>query len=231
MGNRPGTVHKSQFEPASARERNLTLGGAKAWDRGITVPPRMASPLNVADNIRDLTSRLEKAESEARGALSLDRHNRWTEAAAYLRTELKAAEAHRDAQEQFVEASGATYAVPKPVGGAWGVALGMQLPADAEWRNNTPMADGLLYYFPNALAEVSRVSKVGNDQHNAGEPMHWARGKSTDHANKILKHLIDAGKFDTDGTRHTAKLAWRALALLQEEMERDTGAPPPRNAR
>lgn len=93
------------------------------------------------------------------------------------------------------------------------------------------MADGLLYYFPNALAEVSRVSKIGNDQHNPGEPMHHARGKSTDHANKIIRHLLEAGTMDTDGTRHSAKVAWRALALLQEELEREEGAPLARNAK
>lgn len=105
------------------------------------------------------------------------------------------------------------------------------LPSSAEDRNNYPMADGLLYYFPNALAEVARVSKIGNDQHNPGEPMHWARGKSTDHANKIIRHLLDAGTEDTDGTLHTAKIAWRALAMLQEELETKYGYPLPRNAR
>jgi len=104
------------------------------------------------------------------------------------------------------------------------------LPSDAERRNEYPMADGLLYYFPAALAAVARVSKIGNDQHNPGQPMHWARGKSTDHANKIIRHLADAGTLDSDGTRHTAKVAWRALALLQEELEREEGAPLPRNA-
>lgn len=97
---------------------------------------------------------------------------------------------------------------PKPV-----------LPTDAEERNQLPMCDGLLDYFPLALAEVSRVSKVGNDQHNPGQPMHWARNKSTDHANKVIKHLIDRGLVDTDGTRHSAKAAWRMLAILQEELE------------
>lgn len=99
------------------------------------------------------------------------------------------------------------------------------LPTDAESRNQLPMADGLLDYFPLALAEISRVSKAGNDQHNPGEPLHWARGKSTDHANKIIKHLIDRGLLDTDGTRHSAKAAWRALALLQEELEAAGGNP------
>jgi hypothetical protein len=104
------------------------------------------------------------------------------------------------------------------------------LPEDAEDRNQYPMAEGLLYYFPNALAEISKISKFGNDQHNPGEPLHWARGKSTDHANKIVRHLIDAGKTDKYGNRHSAFVAWRALALLQEELERDLDLPLPRNA-
>lgn len=93
------------------------------------------------------------------------------------------------------------------------------------------MAEGVLWYFPAALAEIARVSKAGNDQHNPGQPMHHARGKSTDHADCILRHLADAGLKDSDGLRHTAKVAWRALALLQEELERDEGAPMPRNAK
>lgn len=105
------------------------------------------------------------------------------------------------------------------------------LPTDAQARNDYPMADGLLYYFPAALAAVARVSKIGNDQHNPGQPMHWARGKSTDHANKIIRHQMEAGTMDTDGTRHSAKVAWRALAQLQEELEREEGAPLPRNAK
>lgn len=104
------------------------------------------------------------------------------------------------------------------------------LPTDAAARKAAPMAEGLLWYFPNALAAVAQVSKAGNDQHNPGEPMHHARGKSSDHADCILRHLVDAGKIDSDGQRHTAKVAWRALALLQEELEREEGVPLPRNA-
>mgnify|MGYP000364323046 CR=1 FL=1 len=81
------------------------------------------------------------------------------------------------------------------------------------------MARGLLDYFPDALAEVSHVSFVGNEQHNPGQELHWAKGKSTDHADCILRHLVDRGTFDTDGLRHSAKVAWRALALLQTEIE------------
>ncbi len=104
------------------------------------------------------------------------------------------------------------------------------LPTDAQARKAAPLAEGLLWYFPNALAAVAAVSKAGNDQHNPGQPMHHARGKSMDHADCILRHLVDAGTVDTDGQRHSAKVAWRALALLQEELEREEGYPLPRNA-
>lgn len=105
------------------------------------------------------------------------------------------------------------------------------LPDDSAERKEYPMAEGLLWYFPNALAAVAHVSKVGNDQHNPGEPLHHARGKSMDHADCIMRHLVDAGTVDKDGIRHSAKVAWRALALLQEELERELGFPLPRNAR
>lgn len=95
----------------------------------------------------------------------------------------------------------------------------MSLPKDAEGRKDVPMARGLLDYFPDALAEVARVSKAGNDQHNPGEPLHWAKEKSTDHADCVIRHLVDRGTLDTDGQRHSAKVAWRALALLQIELE------------
>ena len=95
----------------------------------------------------------------------------------------------------------------------------MSLSTDSKIRKQTPIATGVLDYFPDALAAVAEVSRKGNDQHNPGEPLHWAKEKSTDHADCIVRHLIDRGKFDTDGTRHSAKAAWRALALLQIEIE------------
>ena len=93
------------------------------------------------------------------------------------------------------------------------------LPTDAKTRKNIPITTGVLDYFPDAIAAVAECSRVGNDQHNPGEPLHWARGKSTDQADCIARHLIDRGKIDTDGVRHSAKVAWRALALLQLEIE------------
>ena len=106
----------------------------------------------------------------------------------------------------------------------------VSLPEDDATRGDFPLADGCLDYFPNALAEVARISKIAGDKHHPGEPIHWERGKSTDHRNKIMRHLIDSGKFDQHGNRHSGALAWRALALLQEELEAE-GAPPPRNAK
>lgn len=86
-------------------------------------------------------------------------------------------------------------------------------------RKEYPMARGLLDYFPDALMEVANVSHVGNQQHNPGEEMHWAKDKSTDHADCLLRHLKDRGTLDTDKLRHSAKVAWRALAMLQIEIE------------
>lgn len=93
------------------------------------------------------------------------------------------------------------------------------LPTDKDTRKNIPITTGVLGYFPLAVAYVALVSKTANEQHNPGQPMHWAREKSTDHADCIARHLIDRGTTDTDGLRHSGKMAWRALANLQEELE------------
>ena len=89
----------------------------------------------------------------------------------------------------------------------------------AKERKDTPICTGVLDYFPDAMGAVARCSKAGNDQHNPGQALHWAREKSTDHADCVARHLIQRGTLDTDGIRHSAKVAWRALALLQVEIE------------
>jgi hypothetical protein len=86
-------------------------------------------------------------------------------------------------------------------------------------RKQRPVYSGVLRYFPKALMEVAHTSWVGNEQHNPGEPLHWAKEKSTDEADALVRHLLQAGEIDTDGVRHTAKVAWRALALLERELE------------
>jgi len=93
------------------------------------------------------------------------------------------------------------------------------LPVDAKERKQHPVASGVLDYFPDAIVEISHVSWKGNEQHNPGKPLHWDRSKSTDEADTMLRHFLQRGSRDTDGMRHTAKMAWRALALLQKEIE------------
>lgn len=90
-------------------------------------------------------------------------------------------------------------------------------------RKLMPVCTGVLDYFPLALKEVSKCSKAGNDQHNLGQELHWDKTKSTDHADSLVRHLLDRGTFDTDGVRHSAKVAWRALALLETEIEKENG--------
>jgi len=88
-----------------------------------------------------------------------------------------------------------------------------------EERKQRPIFSGVLQYFPDALLEVAYVSFVGNQQHNKGKPLHWDRNKSTDHADALMRHLLKVGKIDSDGVRHSAKVAWRSLSILQEEIE------------
>jgi hypothetical protein len=104
-------------------------------------------------------------------------------------------------------------------------------PSLAEAGKGMPITTGVLDYFPDALLAVSQVSKAGNDKHNPGQPLHHARGKSMSHADSLVRHLLKRGGIDEEtGQRHSAEAAWRALALLQQELE-DNGAPLARAAR
>lgn len=111
------------------------------------------------------------------------------------------------------------------------------LETDSATRKTYPITTGVLDYFPDAIAEVARISYLGNLKHNPGQPLHHSRGKSMDHADCVSRHLIERGGFDEvviDGVtyqlRHSGSLAWRALALLQEELEQEKGLPLPRGA-
>lgn len=96
---------------------------------------------------------------------------------------------------------------------------------DPKWRKQRPVFSGVLMYFPDALREVAHCSYMGNEQHHPGEPLHWDRSKSTDEADACVRHLMESGTVDTDGVRHSAKAAWRALALLQKEIEAERQQP------
>jgi len=125
------------------------------------------------------------------------------------------------------------------------------LPTDSAARKEYPLHRGLLRYFPAALAGVARISKIGNDKHNPGQDMHHSRGKSGDHGDCILRHLIDLEEAlacidkvaperrdaaceraperrDAACERalnEASHIAWRALALSQELHEKLGGAP------
>ena len=88
-------------------------------------------------------------------------------------------------------------------------------------RKQTPVYSGVLNYFPDAIREVAQCSYMGNQQHNPDKPLHWDRSKSGDELDALTRHLLEAGTIDTDGVRHSAKVAWRALANLQKEIEKD----------
>ena len=102
------------------------------------------------------------------------------------------------------------------------------LPEDAASRKKFPVASGVLDYFPDAIVAIAQVSQAGNDQHNPGQPLNWCRSKSGDESDTLLRHFLQRGTVDSDGMRHSAKLAWRALALLQKEIEaaQDAAAAP-----
>ena len=90
-------------------------------------------------------------------------------------------------------------------------------PTKAELRKATPVFSGVLKYFPNALKEVSKCSKAGNDQHHPNKPLHWDMEKSKDEYDALTRHLIDhtINPIDDDGMLHLTKVAWRALAGLE----------------
>ena len=90
----------------------------------------------------------------------------------------------------------------------------------AKSRKDIPVFSGVLKYFPNALKEVAKCSKAGNDQHHPDKPLHWDMNKSTDEYDALTRHLIDhtINPMDDDGVLHLAKVAWRALAGLERHL-------------
>lgn len=111
----------------------------------------------------------------------------------------------------------------------------LTLPTDSEERKGFPLFRGCLRYFAAALAGVARISKLGNDKHNPGQPLHHARGKSMDHGDCVIRHLMDVEDLLAARDRgqdvseqqilnEIDQFAWRALALSQLVHER-FGAP------
>ena len=100
-----------------------------------------------------------------------------------------------------------------------------RLETDSDRRKEIPIFSGCFLYFPDALAEVARLSKAATEKHHPGQPMHWERGKSTDELDALCRHLAECGTLDEDHFFHDVKVAWRALANLQKLLERVRGLP------
>lgn len=111
------------------------------------------------------------------------------------------------------------------------------LPTDSKERKTYPLMRGVLNYFPAALAGVANISYIGNEKHNQGQPLHHARGKSTDHEDCILRHLMDVQDIIARKERYglsedevrklkeeVSSMVWRALAYSQE-LHEQLGAP------
>lgn len=104
----------------------------------------------------------------------------------------------------------------------------MSLPTGATERKQIPVFSGLFKYFPHALAAVAQLSWVGDRQHNPGKPEgappHWAKEKSTDETDAMMRHMLDMAENemhrDPDGVLAAVKAAWRALANLERMWDR-----------
>lgn len=102
------------------------------------------------------------------------------------------------------------------------------IPTDDAERKRYQAWTFLTEYFPDSFLAVVEVAIAGNEQHNPGQPLHWARGKSKDQLNSGFKHLFEYGrgvKKDTDGQYHLAKAIWRLSAQLQLDIEAERNAP------
>jgi len=84
------------------------------------------------------------------------------------------------------------------------------LPHDAKARKEIPVYSGFVAYFPRAMAEVAKISRAGNEQHNPGTPLHWDRSKSGDEKDAMMRHILEGD---------WGQVAWRAMANLEKELE------------
>ena len=97
----------------------------------------------------------------------------------------------------------------------------MTLPTDSAERKDVPVFSGVVKYAPAALAGVARISKAGNDKHNPGERMHWARGKSADHLECAARHLLTPDRKDeVSGETELVAALWRVAAEVQLREEK-----------
>jgi dATP/dGTP diphosphohydrolase len=118
------------------------------------------------------------------------------------------------------------------------------LPANDKERKNLPIFKLISGYFPKALREVTRVAVANNVRYNPDRKpadINWNRGKSTDQLGSLFRHILEAehGLVFEDlppevqaacgpGFERVyvlAEAAWRALAALELEIEKQEAVP------
>lgn len=97
----------------------------------------------------------------------------------------------------------------------------MTLPTDSDERKKIPIYSGFINYFPDAMAAVASHSFVNNEKHNPGEPLHWAREKSTDQLDALARHLseLPSAQNIQEEIEYLKAIVWRSAAQLQLKME------------
>ena len=95
-----------------------------------------------------------------------------------------------------------------------------KLPTNSKDRKDVPVFTGFMAYFPLAIVEVAKLSLASNEKHNPGQPLHWSKEISNDHADCLVRHQLEHNQVDpSDGFYHDVKVAWRAMAQLQIRLE------------
>ncbi len=97
----------------------------------------------------------------------------------------------------------------------------MGLPTSSKERKEIPIYSGFIKYFPDAMAAVASHSFVSNEQHNPGEPLHWAREKSTDQLDALARHLTELpdARDLYEEIELLKAIVWRGCAQLQLKCE------------
>jgi len=100
----------------------------------------------------------------------------------------------------------------------------VSLTQDSNERKEIPIFSGFISYFPDAIAAVASHSFKSNEKHNPGEPLHWARDKSTDQLDALARHLTELGMLEANpeimGKIELLKaIVWRGMAELQLTIE------------
>ena len=107
------------------------------------------------------------------------------------------------------------------------------LPDDSAERKLVPIYSGFYRYFPAAIVGVAKLSMAGHLKHCAGfAELTHNRTASNDHADCVMRHVMDAMEASKRGDRARLQLeldalAWRSLAWSQVEKENDGAARAP----